>query len=98
MSGFTPELLDLTLVWDFATGTLRAPAPADASDVATKSYVDAATAALDYKVSCRCTTTRNLSMEGTSPVYNDVGGASGRGPRARASACSVERGAHLSAG
>ncbi|HUU92500.1 MAG TPA: hypothetical protein VM238_14980 [Phycisphaerae bacterium] len=77
---FRPEQNDLTKVWDFASGTLRAAAPVGATDAATKGYVDDAVLNdTDYKVSVVCATIQSIDNDGTSPVYNDVGGSEGTG-------------------
>lgn len=53
--------------------------PVATADAANKAYVDSVAAGLDVKASSRVATIRDISLDGTTPVYNNVGGTSGAG-------------------
>lgn len=78
----TPTLTDRTQTWDFTSGVLRAANPSGSTDVATKSYVDAAAVGISWKPSVKLATTAklddNTDISG-SPSYSNTGGTSGRG-------------------
>jgi len=58
----TPAKADLTGTWSFASGVLQAAAPSNASDVATKSYVDGVAAGIKWKQPARVTAPGNVDI------------------------------------
>lgn len=59
----SPGVCDLTATWNFSSGTLRAGTPSDASDVATKNYVDSAVSSdIYWKEPVRVASTANIDL------------------------------------
>lgn len=67
-AAITAAKIDLTGTFDYSSGVLRAAAPSASSDVATKSYVDNASAGLYWKDAARVATTANITLSGTQTI------------------------------
>ena len=69
----TSAKIDLTGTFNFAPGTLQAGNPSNASDVATKNYVDSAVSSdIYWKEPCRVATTANIDLSSAPAAIDGV--------------------------
>ena len=72
-SVMTAAKMDLTGVYDYSSGTLRATTPSGASDVATKNYVDSAVSSdIYWKEPCRVASTANVDLSSAPAAIDGV--------------------------
>tara|TARA_B100000214_G_scaffold165481_1_gene118671 strand:- start:368 stop:2182 length:1815 start_codon:yes stop_codon:yes gene_type:complete len=72
-SVMTAAKMDLTGVYDYSSGTLRATTPSGASDVATKNYVDSAVSSdIYWKEPCRVASTANINLASAPSAIDGV--------------------------
>ena len=73
-STITSAKIDLTGTFNFGSGTLQAASPTNASDVATRSFVESLVNGLAWKDACRVATTANITIATALNVGDAIDG------------------------